>query len=428
MFEETFVQESKAGAASESATARRKTAVKAKQVAKPVQQPDAEGLQALPSWLAIPLSQSQQRACARYTAPACIRVGSDFSGYGSDALGLRLAMPDLEFAVKFIAENCRAKRHMLRALHKHAGLGKPAVVYKDVTTRNADNAPVVDLLISGAPCPPWSSAGKKRGLLDCRGALIFESLRYVKLKLPRIFVLENVKGLCFKRNLHVLKGIVAGLKASSYRVWYKVLNTRDHGVPQSRPRLYLVAILRAAQALPFHFPKPIGRSPLSRFLRTPAEQGATPWKALKKAKLAKRRWEKAAKGPAVCLVTDVGASPRFASTMSDCCPCLTKSRGRTGHFLIDEGRFTSVVEMGALQGLPEDAVNCMIEAADKVANSGSAAVGQALGDSMSLNVLMRLLPRVLLSAGLVTQLPVDAWARFTSTTGKLPEAVLALPK
>ena len=50
------------------------------------------------------------------------------------------------------------------------------------------------------------------------------------------------------------------------------------------------------------------------------------------------------------------------------------------------------------------------------------AVGAAFGDAMSINVLMRVVPRALYAAGLIQRLPFDIWARRPPAEGILPDA------
>lgn len=53
----------------------------------------------------------------------------------------------------------------------------------------------VDLLVGGSPCQSFSMVGKRKGLDDFRGMLVFEFIRLVKEIQPKTFIFENVKGL-----------------------------------------------------------------------------------------------------------------------------------------------------------------------------------------------------------------------------------------
>jgi hypothetical protein len=104
---------------------------------------------------------------------------------------------------------------------------------------------------------------------------------------------------------------------------------------------------------------------------------------------------------------DAGASWRYVQCLKDKCPCLTRSRVG-GHYVPKLRRFLSLIEHGSLQGLPHRATLHMAEAA----KGDERAVRAALGDAMSLNVLMRVLGKALYSAGLVAEVPFDPWRQM----------------
>lgn len=103
-------------------------------------------------------------------------------------------------------------------------------------------------------------------------------------------------------------------------------------------------------------------------------------------------------------------------------PCITKSRGGSnGFYVISLSRFMTIYEIGAFQGVPSWVI-------DRFLRKGitKAQLGRALGDAMSLNVLMRVLPRALRAGGLLPNwVPSDVWSRTSSLRGqRLPDAVL----
>ena len=60
---------------------------------------------------------------------------------------------------------------------------------------------------------------------------------------PKVFILENVKGLMTISNGNTLKLMMKKLhNLRLYNVRYAMLNTDDLGIPQSRPRLFIVGI------------------------------------------------------------------------------------------------------------------------------------------------------------------------------------------
>jgi DNA (cytosine-5)-methyltransferase 1 len=112
----------------------------------------------------------------------------------------------------------------------------------DITKVDEKNIPNHDILLAGFPCQAFSLAGNKKGFEDTRGTLFFDVARIVKYHKPKIVFCENVKNLVNHdkgRTFNVIKNV---LKDLGYVVFYKILNSKDFGVPQNRERIYIVAI------------------------------------------------------------------------------------------------------------------------------------------------------------------------------------------
>lgn len=122
----------------------------------------------------------------------------------------------------------------------------------------------VDLITGGVPCQSWSVAGKKKGFDDPRGQLWFDSIRIVQENQPKCFIFENVKGLYDPRNRDNLNLILEELEKVGYKVYYRLMNSYDFGLPQNRERIYLVGIrkdLLERLQEQYHFPMPLGINP-----------------------------------------------------------------------------------------------------------------------------------------------------------------------
>jgi len=259
-----------------------------------------------------------------------LKVGSDCAGYGSDLIALNLLRVDATLV--FYSEKDAGKRELLKATHPEVDF-KEVTLYEDVTERDNKKAPYVDLFCTGAPCQPWSQAGDQMGLDDLqgRGVVLFHSLDYVRCQRPRAVIIENVKGLTHEPNKPILASIVAILKDLGYTVEYKVLDTRDHGIPHSRPRLYILAIRSRFLTKPIEFPSKLRASAaFERFIDVDNKGcGDLPTlvcftSAMKKATLKhgernlRERW----------IIIDVSSSENYSTSMVGCVPCITKSRGR----------------------------------------------------------------------------------------------------
>ena len=115
--------------------------------------------------------------------------------------------------------------------------------YGDATRIVPESLPDFDLLVGGFPCQAFSIAGKRLGFEDTRGTLFFDIARILKVKRPRMFLLENVKGLLSHDNGRTFKTIITTLAELGYDVEWQVLNSKDFGVPQNRERVFIVGHL-----------------------------------------------------------------------------------------------------------------------------------------------------------------------------------------
>lgn len=109
----------------------------------------------------------------------------------------------------------------------------------------------IDIIIGGPPCQSFSLAGQRKGLKDSNGAQILNFINIIKVIKPKIFLLENVKGMVNWENGKVIKFISEQFskkvkvnnKELQYRINYKVLNAADYGVPQIRERVFIIGNL-----------------------------------------------------------------------------------------------------------------------------------------------------------------------------------------
>ncbi|MCK9450265.1 MAG: DNA (cytosine-5-)-methyltransferase [Bacteroidales bacterium] len=139
---------------------------------------------------------------------------------------------------------------------------------KDITDPELDysNIPDFDVLCAGFPCQPFSHAGLKKGFDDTRGTLFFNIKEIVRAKIeanklnkkvsiPKILLLENVKGFKNHDKGNTFKRIKEVLDDLGYEVSAEVLNSKHFGVPQNRERIFIVAWYRdIVKSKEFKFP------------------------------------------------------------------------------------------------------------------------------------------------------------------------------
>ena len=124
----------------------------------------------------------------------------------------------------------------------------------DITSVNKKKIPDFDILCAGFPCQPFSQAGFKRGFADIRGTLFFDIAEIIRVKKPKAFFLENVRGLYSHDEGRTFETIKKTLtKDLGYSFHHAIVKASDHGLPQHRPRLFMVGF--RDQKSEFEFPE-----------------------------------------------------------------------------------------------------------------------------------------------------------------------------
>src|SRR3974377_102386 len=99
----------------------------------------------------------------------------------------------------------------------------------------------MDLVAGGLPCPPFSVAGRQRGEADERN-LFPAAFRIIQEAQPKAVMIENVRGLLDKRFDYYRELVVERLRSLGYETRFGLLNAADFGVPQNRPRVFIVGL------------------------------------------------------------------------------------------------------------------------------------------------------------------------------------------
>ena len=136
----------------------------------------------------------------------------------------------------------------------------------------------LDLLSGGAPCQPFSYAGKRLGLDDTRGTLFYHYALFLKKLQPKMFLFENVKGLLTHDKGRTYSTIREIFEQEGYVLHEKVLNAWEHGVPQKRERLIVIGIRKElSEKINFKFPNTHKYKPILKdiLLDCPASEGST---------------------------------------------------------------------------------------------------------------------------------------------------------
>lgn len=183
-----------------------------------------------------------------------------FSGAGGMDIGFKSAGFDVKLAVEIDPACCET-------LVKN----DPDLIVLNKDINNVTGQELLDLaqvkrgeigvVFGGPPCQSFSLAGKREGLEDSRGKLVFEFVRIVQEIMPLCFVMENVKGMVNWDKGRAIKEILNLMSSPinfndskvNYQTQFQIMNAAEYGCPQNRERVFLVGNRVAKK---FEFPKP----------------------------------------------------------------------------------------------------------------------------------------------------------------------------
>ena len=309
-----------------------------------------------------------------------------FSGIG----GFRMALEKLNHKCVFSADN---DKYACDTYYKNFK-EYPLI---DIKKLSAKKIPNHDILCAGFPCQPFSIAGERRGFNDTRGTLFFDIVRILKEKKPKIFILENVKGLVnhdkgktFKKIINILSKKVNGKINKSkrenlgYNVFWKVLNSYDFNAPQNRERVFIIGFKN--QNINYKFPKNIklkinlnnliNKKP-KKIRRISKLSKGYIYKHLKKHQNYKK-----IKDLNYLVANEVRRS-RCNFRFDNISPCLTTKMGTGGNnvpYLVNQDRFFTLDECLLLQGFPKNF---------RLTNNYTEALKQ-IGNSVTINVVKKI--------------------------------------
>ena len=199
-------------------------------------------------------------AISKYNKQHPLRVFEAFAGYGSQSLAFKYIQenhPEFDFKVVGYSEIEPSAIQAYRLLH-----GWDIPNFGDVTRIDWNEVPDFDFISWSSPCQDFSNAGLRKGGEEgsgTRSSLIFQEKRMLAVKKPKYVMLENVKGLLSEKMRKYFFQYLRDLDSFGYTSFYKILNSKDYGIPQNRERIFVISILRTEDEPnpEYHFPSPI---------------------------------------------------------------------------------------------------------------------------------------------------------------------------
>ncbi len=182
-----------------------------------------------------------------------MKIASFFAGCGGLDYGFEKAGCNIIWANEF--DN---------SIHDTYKLNHPNTILNtnDVRLLTVNDIPDCDGFIGGPPCQSWSEGGMQKGLEDERGKLFLNYVNLIKIKQPKFFVIENVRGILNDKHFSTFLLFLQILEEAGYTVHYKLLNSVDFRIPQDRHRVFVVGFLKSLN-VDFAFPKEIDQEKIT---------------------------------------------------------------------------------------------------------------------------------------------------------------------
>ena len=194
---------------------------------------------------------------------APIKTLSLFSGGG----GLDIAFHDAGFEIIQMVE---LEAKYIQTLKQNSLSGKWLEGCKPTCINIKDYIPefsTVDFIIGGPPCQTFSAAGRRvagvSGTNDARGTLFQEYVRILEILQPKGFLFENVYGIIGANDGEAWQEIHGAFKKVGYKIYFRILDAADYGVPQHRERLFIIGLKSGQYLFPYptHGPDSLNQQP-----------------------------------------------------------------------------------------------------------------------------------------------------------------------
>lgn len=172
-----------------------------------------------------------------------------FAGAGGFSLAAKQAGFEVKAAIELDADACETY-----SLNINKNVRKKAKVFdkdilteidpEDVLKELGINSGELDLLLGGPPCQGFSSHRiNDAGVDDPRNKLLLRYFEYVKVIRPKVFLVENVTGLLWKKHAEYLEKFKNLATENEYEIYGPVvLDSSDYGVPQKRKRVFILGV------------------------------------------------------------------------------------------------------------------------------------------------------------------------------------------
>lgn len=179
-----------------------------------------------------------------------------FCGAGGLSLGFERSGFEIVYAFDFAEDTIRTYKNNPNYHHSPSFVRDIHAVSKaTIESDLGHELGEIDVVIGGPPCQGFSV--QRRGVNeDPRNELVLEYVRLLKEIKPKIFIMENVRGILSTRGKPFVKALFDNMTAAGYSIQQHKLTASFFGVPQDRTRVIIVGELTNGADPSFSFPKP----------------------------------------------------------------------------------------------------------------------------------------------------------------------------
>lgn len=275
-----------------------------------------------------------------------------FAGIGGIRLGFESVGGECVFSSEWDEKACKTYE---------ANFGERP--HGDITKINPVDIPDHDILLAGFPCQPFSIIGSLEGFNhETQGTLFFNIEEILRVKQPKAFMLENVRNLMAHDGGRTFMIIKQHLEVLGYRVYSKVLNALDFGVPQKRERIIIVGF---KEDVYFEYPEPNAERKTIKDILEPEQD--IDKKLYVKREIYERRMSKMKTNPEKPYITHENVS---GSITPHDFSCALRAGASSNYLLINNERRPSMRELLRLQGFP-DSYKIVVEYTDVKKQTGN---------------------------------------------------------
>lgn len=236
-------------------------------------------------------------------------------------------------------------------------------LHEDMCKLEPADLPDFDVAVAGTPCQPWAAQGNHKGFDDERAQPLIAMVSIIDVKRPAAFILEQsplIRCDRHKKQWAAFKGALLAIGDGAYHISEEELNPKFLGIPQNRPRLYILGILMKALVAP---PQLSGHGAVEcKNLDELLDPKPKKWDANSRPhqKMQRKLVDDAIESfdkvglnwRHECLVLNVGGT--VLSVSHNQCPALTANRmGERAYWITNRGRYLNKSEALRLQGMKD---------------------------------------------------------------------------